>query len=214
MHLWFSTCFKRCRFQVISDECHHFSSNYYLLPLLTCANFMVIVILFLFFFLYFGLIISLLACKFLESRDNDLLSFHVLQFSVKYLTHIMLMTNMTTECTKYFEDQHLLIFYINSNHLSKYRWYQTAKPSISSRWLECIMLRYLIIMSSHVVIIENYLLSAYCHRHSTRTLYIWFLLIFMITYRVGIIIIPIHRWRIGISEKLSNLLRTIQPMKD
>ena len=175
---------------------------------------MVIVILYFFFFLYFGIIISLLACKFLESRDNDLLSFHVLQFSVKYLTHIMLMTDRTTECTKYFGDQHLFTFYINSNHLSKYRWYQTVKPSISSRWLECIMLRYLTFMSSHVVIIENYLLNAYCHRHSTRTLYIWFPLIFMITYRVGIIIIPIHRWRIGISEKLSNLLRTTQSMKD
>lgn len=50
------------------------------------------------------------------------------------------------------------------------------------------MLRHLIIMSSQVVIIEYYLLNAYCHRHSTRTLYIWFLLIFMITYRVGVII--------------------------
>lgn len=80
-----------------------------LLPLLTCANFMVIVILY-FFFWYFGLIISLLACKFLESRDNNLLSFHGLQFSVEYLTRVMLMTNMTTECTKCFGDQHLLTF--------------------------------------------------------------------------------------------------------
>lgn len=55
------------------------------------------------------------------------------------------------------------------------------------------MLRHLIIMSSHVVIIENYLLNAYCHRHSTRTLHIWFVLIFLITYWVGVIFIPISQ---------------------